>query len=40
MKALSYCKLAGDQALAQLAPADALGWFAQALELYPSCPQR
>ena len=38
MKALSYCKIAGDQALAQLAPADALGWFAQALELYPQVP--
>jgi class 3 adenylate cyclase len=38
MKALSYCKLAADQALAQLAPADALGWFVQALELYPQIP--
>jgi class 3 adenylate cyclase len=34
-KALTYSKLAGDQALARLAPADAVGWFAQALELYP-----
>jgi predicted ATPase len=32
-KALTYSKLAGEQALAQLAPADALEWFGQALEL-------
>jgi class 3 adenylate cyclase len=38
MKALTYCKMAGDQALAQLAPADALGWFTQALDLYPQVP--
>jgi class 3 adenylate cyclase len=37
-KALTYCKLAGDQALAQLAPADALGWFLQALDLYRQVP--
>jgi hypothetical protein len=37
-KALTYCKLAGDQALAQLAPADALGWFVQALDLYRQVP--
>ena len=37
-KAVTYCKLAGDQALAQVAPADAVGWFAQALELYPQLP--
>jgi class 3 adenylate cyclase/tetratricopeptide (TPR) repeat protein len=33
MKALTYSRIAGQQALAQLAPADALGWFGQALEL-------
>jgi hypothetical protein len=38
LKALTYCKLAGDQALAQLAPADALEWFAQALELSSQVP--
>jgi class 3 adenylate cyclase/tetratricopeptide (TPR) repeat protein len=38
MKALTYCKMAGDQALAQAAPADALGWFVQALDLYPQLP--
>ena len=37
-KALTYSKLAGEQALAQLAPADALGWFGQALELFPQVP--
>jgi class 3 adenylate cyclase len=37
-KAVTYCKLAGDQALAQVAPADAVGWFAQALDLYPQLP--
>ena len=37
-KALNYCKLAGEQTLAQLAPADALGWFSQALDLYPQIP--
>ncbi len=30
--------MAGDQALAQAAPADALGWFVQALDLYPQLP--
>jgi tetratricopeptide (TPR) repeat protein len=35
MKAVHYSMLAGNQALAQLAPADALGWYTQALELYP-----
>ena len=38
MKALLYSKMAGDQALAQLAPADALGWFNQSLELYAQLP--
>ena len=38
MKALLYSKMAGDQALAQLAPADALGWFHQSLELYAQLP--
>ena len=38
VKALTYSKLAGEQALAQLAPADALGWFAQALDLYSQLP--
>jgi len=33
-KALSYSKMAGDQALVQLAPADALGWYTRALDLY------
>ena len=37
-KALTYCKMAGDQALAQAGPADALGWFVQALDLYPQLP--
>ena len=35
MKAMTYCKMAGDQALAQAAPADAVGWFAHTLDLYP-----
>ena len=34
VKALSYTKMAGEQALANLAPADALGWFDQALDLF------
>ncbi len=34
MKALTYSRKAGEQALAQSAPADALEWFEQALELY------
>jgi class 3 adenylate cyclase len=34
LKALTYSRMAGEQALRQLAPADALGWFTQALELY------
>ena len=34
-KAISYSKQAGDAALAALAPAEALGYFAQALNLYP-----
>ena len=34
MKALTYSRQAGDQALAQSAPADAVSWFAQALDLY------
>ena len=37
-KAVTYCKMAGDQALAQVASADAVGWFAQALDLYPQIP--
>jgi tetratricopeptide (TPR) repeat protein len=37
-KAVTYCKMAGDQALAQAAPADAVGWFSHALELYPQLP--
>ena len=37
-KALTYSKLAGEQALAHLAPADALSWFSQALELFPQVP--
>ncbi len=32
-KALTYLRMAGDQALEQLAPADALAWFRRALEL-------
>jgi tetratricopeptide (TPR) repeat protein len=39
MKALTYSKIAGEQALAQLAPADALGWFGQALELSSQVPR-
>ena len=38
VKALTYTQMAGDQALTRLAPADALGWFAQALELYGQVP--
>ena len=34
-KAISYSRQAGDAALAALAPADALGYYAQALDLYP-----
>jgi class 3 adenylate cyclase/tetratricopeptide (TPR) repeat protein len=34
-KAVGYACQAGDAALAALAPADALGYFAQALDLYP-----
>jgi class 3 adenylate cyclase/tetratricopeptide (TPR) repeat protein len=34
-KAISYNQKAGDAALAALAPADALGYYAQALDLYP-----
>ncbi len=37
-KALEYTQMAGNQALAQLAPADALGWFAQALDLHGQSP--
>jgi len=37
-KAVTYCKMAGDQALAQVASADAVGWFVQALDLYPQLP--
>jgi len=34
-KAIAYSRQAGDAALAALAPADALGFYAQALDLYP-----
>jgi class 3 adenylate cyclase len=34
-KAIKYSRQAGDAALAALAPADALGYYAQALDLYP-----
>lgn len=34
-KALHYAKMAGDRALLQLAPADAVDWYARALDLYP-----
>lgn len=34
MKALTYSKKAGEDALAQSAPADAVGFFVQALDLY------
>jgi class 3 adenylate cyclase/tetratricopeptide (TPR) repeat protein len=34
-RAISYSRQAGDAALAALAPADALRYFAQALDLYP-----
>ena len=34
-KAIGYSRLAGDAALAALAPADALRYYAQALDLYP-----
>jgi hypothetical protein len=37
-KALSYSMMAGRQALADLAPADAVVWFEQALQLYPQVP--
>jgi len=35
-KAIAYSRQAGDAALAALAPADALGYYAQALDLYPN----
>lgn len=38
LKALTYSKMAGDEALVQAAPADALGWFRQALDLYLHVP--
>jgi len=38
MKALKYSMLAGEQALAHLAPIDALGWFVRALDLYAHIP--
>jgi class 3 adenylate cyclase len=38
LKALVYSKMAGEEALAQVAPADALGWFLQALDFYPQIP--
>ena len=37
-KTLSYSKLAGERALTHLAPGDALGWFRQAIDLYPQIP--
>jgi class 3 adenylate cyclase len=37
-KALTYSRMAGDQALAKVAPVDARRWFAQALELYEQVP--
>ncbi len=37
-KAISYSRMAGAQALAQHAPADALGWFMQALDLSTQAP--
>ena len=37
-KAISYSRQAGDAALAALAPADALRYYAQALDLYPQAP--
>jgi class 3 adenylate cyclase/tetratricopeptide (TPR) repeat protein len=36
LKAIEYSRQAGDAALAALAPADALRYYAQALELYPA----
>jgi tetratricopeptide (TPR) repeat protein len=33
-KAIIYCRQAGDEALGALAPADAMRWFTQALDLY------
>ena len=35
VKAMNYSRQAGDAALAALAPADALRYYAQALDLYP-----
>jgi class 3 adenylate cyclase/tetratricopeptide (TPR) repeat protein len=37
-KAIRYSRQAGDAALAALAPADALQYYAQALDLYPQTP--
>jgi class 3 adenylate cyclase/tetratricopeptide (TPR) repeat protein len=37
-KAISYSRLAGDAALSALAPADALRYYAQALDLYHQAP--
>ena len=34
LKALMFSQMAGDQALARLAPADALAWYRQAVDLY------
>lgn len=34
-RAMMYCREAGDEALAALAPGDALNWYTQALDLYP-----
>jgi class 3 adenylate cyclase/tetratricopeptide (TPR) repeat protein len=38
MKALGYSKMAGDQALTQLAPADAVVWYGKAIELLTQAP--
>ena len=38
VKAIDYSRQAGDAALAALAPADALQYYAQALDLYPQPP--
>jgi class 3 adenylate cyclase len=38
-KAVHYAQLAGDRALAQLAPDDAIGWYTQALELAARAPR-
>lgn len=37
-KAVTYSKIAGDEALAKLAPSDAVSWYTQALDLYQQMP--